>query len=460
MITFQQENDQLMNSFLERTYFNAWKNPNSPSAVNFDRLEIFLTSRCNLRCKYCYLANFGESLYPPEVAGYSTVMRNLGILCDWLVENKMYPRIDFFSGEPLTQKLGRDALSLILDKFSKTSKRPSLICIPTNFTFLMDDRLTQWVEELIERGKSLGVRLSLSASFDGKFCESNRPLRSGKDFRDDKFYDKCFEFAARHKFGFHPMIYSEKIERWKENFLWFQHNFRRFGIPFDSIYLLEVRNVEWDDAQIREYMDFVRFLIRWTFEVPCESDKKKFLTFLFDRRGYNLLSAPLSTIGRGIGCSLQSCLYVRVGDLAIVPCHRTSYPQNTLAKFVVKNGKIVGLESKNVELLIGTITYSMFSQPQCESCTIKYLCQGQCPGSMLEVTGDMFSPIPTVCKLYHAKIMSMIQGFKEIGVYGVIKNRINEKKVYSLEYMERLMEELDGRERSLQEKRGEVRAYT
>jgi len=45
--------------------------------------------------------------------------------------------------------------------------------------------------------------------------------------------------------GFHPMIYSNKIEYWIDNFLWFQKMFYKYGINPFNVYLLEVRNVEW-----------------------------------------------------------------------------------------------------------------------------------------------------------------------------------------------------------------------
>jgi len=441
MLTFQQENNQLVNSFLERTYFKAWKEPTNVNLQNFSRAEIYLSSKCNLKCKYCYHTNFGEQLYSSEIISYDRILQNLELLCDWWIENKMAPKIDFFSGEPFVQKLGFDALDLILDKFADAEKKPVLICAPTNFTFILNSEITKKVERLIEKSKKIGIRLALSASFDGKYCEENRPSKIGIDNRDDEYYDKCFKFAVKHKFGFHPMVYSELIENWVDNFLWFQSYFKKYDLPFFNIYLLEVRNVEWTDWQIKEYMKFIEFLIEWTFKHPCKSDPKKFMKFLFTLKGYNILSAPLTNTGRGIGCSLQSCLYIRMGDLAIVPCHRTSYPQNTLAKFIVENNKIVGIEAVNPELLIGTKTFHYYSQPQCEVCTIKYLCQAQCLGSMLEVTGDMFSPIPMVCKLFHAKMMAMIKGFKKVNMYKNILNYIDERKAMSFRFIEKIMEE-------------------
>lgn len=234
------------------------------------------------------------------------------------------------------------------------------------------------------------------------------------------------------------MVYSELIEEWKKNFLWFQGKFREFGIPFGNIYLLEVRNVEWSDEQIRDYMNFLQFLVEWTFREPCNGDLTRYLDFLFKGRGYNILTNCLTSIGRGLGCSLQACLYVRLGDLAIVPCHRQSYDQFILGKFMVKNGAIKSIRAKNLELAIGEIAFDFKTMPQCESCAIKYLCQGQCLGSMYEITGDPFSPIPSVCKLAHAKVAAMIETYKKLGLYQAIFNRLGKEKQISLKILEEL----------------------
>jgi len=41
------------------------------------------------------------------------------------------------------------------------------------------------------------------------------------------------------------MIYSNMIEYWSDNFLWFMRNYVKYGIPLNNLYLLEIRNVEW-----------------------------------------------------------------------------------------------------------------------------------------------------------------------------------------------------------------------
>ena len=359
------------------------------------------------------------------------MLNNLEMVLDWLVENKYAPEIELFSGEALVQEIGHQALTMILDKLE--GKIKTRIIIPTNYTFLLSKTLTKRVEKLIRRSLKAEIPIFLSASFDGKHCEENRPFMSGiKELRDDVYYEKCFAFTKKWGFGFHPMIYSEKIKNWKDNFLWFQEMFKKNDIPWYRLYLLEVRNAEWSIQQTRDFADFISFLINWVYENPCGKDPKKYFDFLFNKRGFNILSGPLSKIGRGIGCSFQSQFYLRMGDLAIAPCHRTSYEPLILGHLKVEDKKITGITARNPELAVTKHAFNAKMFPYCETCLIHDLCSFGCLGAQLETTGDLFTPIPTVCRLQHTKIKSMVTTYQELDLLDSILDRINPNKAYAI----------------------------
>jgi len=427
MTTFEQENNELMNNFYERTFYK--------NIENFQAMELFLNATCDLNCAYCYISNRGKELYPEY--DYNTVMSNVNKLCDMMIKKEYAPKkLEIFSGEPFAQKIGFDAINLILEKFRRVRIHPQSIVIPSNYTFILSDKLTEKVEELIKKGKEYGIPVILSTSIDGKYCESNRPFKNKKiDLRNDKYYDKVFKFNKKYGFGFHPMIYSRLIENWKENFLWFQYMFKKYKIDWKSIYLLEVRNMEWSDEQIQEYIKFIKFLINWTYN-KCNGDVRTFFNFIFKEKGFNTLSSMWSTCGRGIGCSIQSTLHIRMQDMAIVPCHRLSYDP-FIYGYIRDNMKI---EAKNIELMTAVESANIKSFPFCEQCLIKDLCSGQCLGSMYEVTGSLFTPIPSVCKLEHAKVIAQIQAYKELGIYEYLKGRINNEKLRALNLIEEVID--------------------
>lgn len=430
---YQLDNDILYKSYLERTWFTSWRKPRGEDDNMLSSLEIFLTSDCNLGCTYCYLNRYENGLYPPEIREAEPILKNVSMLIDWLIENQFTPGIEFFSGSALESDLGLNAVNLLYDKYKNVdvSLRPPYITIPTNYTFILDDELTAKVEEIIEKIESLEIGIHLSTSSDGKYLEQhNRPFRnferimkakSGlfrpeKDERDDEYYDKLFRFNLKYGFGFHPMVYSHKIELWKENFLWYQEMFEKFGVPFSEIYLLEVRNMEWSEDQLNHYNEFLDFLLKWTWE-KVGKNKDKFFNFIFVERGYNIFTNSLYVKGRGTSCSLQTALYIRAGDLALIGCHRQSYDGYEFGKLVVENDKIVDIESGNVEFAMGIAQVDVRNAPYCESCALKEICMGSCLGASLEVTGDPFTPIPTVCELIHRKAVQIILTLTELGIY-------------------------------------------
>lgn len=429
---YNQENDTLVESFFKRTFHRNWKLPFKEGNPNFKCIEFFINATCNLSCKYCYIARYGDKLYPPEISSSEQILKNLDIVIDWIIENKYKQRVEFFSGEPMVQDVCLKVLETLIDRFSHVEIRPEIIVVPTNYSFLLEPEKEARVRKILEASRKTKVPICLSGSIDGKMCEVNRPFKiKGVDGRDGAFYDKAFSIAKEYRFKFHPMLYSENIEKWKDNWLWFQAMLEKYKLPFNSIYLLEVRNIEWSQKQITDFEEFLTFLIHWTFKhLGC--NKARYINFLFDD-GYNILRSMYSTVGRGLGCSIQGVFMLRLGDLAWAPCHRTSYPSKIYAHMKVVNNKIVGFRANNPEMLMAVYTMDAKNQPYCEQCLIRTMCSLGCLGSQLEEMGDMFIPIPTVCQMEHAKIEAVNKAHNEIGVLGHILERSSLEKIKVVE---------------------------
>jgi radical SAM protein with 4Fe4S-binding SPASM domain len=437
----KEQNKELVKKFLERTFFKAWKEQywlEDSKYSNYSSLELIINAICDQNCKYCYYAKNKEFLYPKKISDPRTIMNNLKMVLRWLEKNSYFPKFDLFSGEIFRQNIGFEITETVMDWLIKHKKRSDLV-IPTNFSFILSEERTNLVEALIEKGKRNNVELFLSASVDGKYCDENRPFKNNSK-RDDNYYDRLFSFCSKYGVSFHPMVYGEKIEQWIDNFVWFQEMFQKHNIPFDALYLLEVRNKDWSLKQIKEFYKFIRFVIRFCFEKSgvCAKD---FPLYVFNNKLFNIFSCFGQT-GRGVGCSIQAEVGLRLGDLHEAPCHRLSYNPFLTWKFIVEDNEIVDIEVLNPQMIFAIASLQINNLPFCENCLIKYLCSGQCLGSMYETTKDPFIPIPTVCLLEHAKLAAILDELKELNILHCFFEHLTEKKLLTIaHYFKYLSEE-------------------
>jgi len=405
---------------LNKTFFKAWENRNflkdDLKYGNFSSLELQITSVCDQKCLYCYYNKFGKFLNPPHLCKKENILINLNMLLDWLEKNNYFPKIELFSGELFSTELGFLVLEKVIE-WQIRNKIDNEIIIPTNFSFVLDDKKIDRIERLISKCRSNNINMILSASVDGKYLDDiNRPFLRKK--RTDDYYDKIFSFQSKWGFSFHPMIYSNGIELWKENFLWFQDMFDKYNINWQYLYLLEIRNAEWKLPQIREFYNFVRFVIRWVVDRLRKENvpERKIVQEIINRRIFNILTS-FTTCGRGIGCSIQSTMQIRLGDLAVFPCHRTSYDRFIMYRFVDDGKKIVDIDILNQDLFLSlySANYKLF--PFCEVCGIKQFCNGPCLGANYEFSGDLFITPPTVCLLEHAKVFAIFDELDDLNLF-------------------------------------------
>jgi radical SAM protein with 4Fe4S-binding SPASM domain len=430
--------NELIENILNRTFFKAWKNQkylDDPYKYgNYGELELQITANCDLQCKYCYYQRYSKDLYPSKITKPKLVLKNLDMILKWLEKNSLYPKFNLFSGEIFSQKIGFQVLEKTINWHIKNSINGQIV-IPTNFTFIFDKEKTKQIENLLNTAKENKIKIHLSASIDGKYCDENRPLRN-KTVRTDEYYDNLFKFCKKWDYSFHPMIYNEKIEKWIDNFLWFQENFEKHDLDWKSLYLLEVRNKEWTKNQLKEFYKFIRFVIKWTYQ-KAKIPKEDFPKFTFQNKLFNLFSM-FSTTGRGIGCSIQSTMQLRLGDLTTTLCHRNSYDELNLFKFKTDDTEITGIESINPSMLISMFSSKTKNFPFCEHCLINEFCSGQCLGSMYETNKDNFIVIPTVCALEHIKVAAILDELKELDLftsfYDTITTKQNSLKLYDKEW--------------------------
>lgn len=432
-MTYEEERNKFFKDFLDFYYFDYWKGVKGGSEYKTS-LELYISPYCNTSCVYCYIKNFGKRLYPNAISSSESIIKNVELILNYFIKEGMYvSEIEIFSGEFFDLPYWEKILELVfkyVNRFPEGMKKPVVI-VPSNSTFLFDTELRCGIECWIEEFKEVGSYLGISHSVDGKYLDKlTRPLKGKTGFEyNDEFYKRMFLFSRKHGTGFHPMVGAVGIECWKDNFDWYVENITKYITgtdikSLDKIYLLEVRNPDWSNRQIKGLQDFLRYVILRSYEIYA-FDKNMYVKHFLFGKGLNFLGSFFSTVGRGIGCSEQQGFCLRAGDLSVVPCHRTSYAGYEGGRFVVEEGEVTGIEAINPENFILYKTFDSDSGPVCSDCLINTICDKYCMGANFEVNKDFYIPVPSVCRMQFAKVEEIIRVFDEIKVLDIVLDKLS-----------------------------------
>ena len=448
---FAEENNELLRFILENRFFKVWRDPSSqadPHSLWKDaNVELFITSACNLKCEYCYLQRHGDGLYPKEYRDKDNILKNMRILFDWFLdEGFAINDLDLFSGEIWHTPFGFEVLDIVIDYIKRglTFKR---VVIPTNCTFLLDNNTMFKMQDYIDEFDSLGTRLMISCSIDGAVLESE--TRSLKDedknpVRDNGFYEKLFAFAKKNNYLFHPMVASANVDKWIENLKWYTQQIRNYHIDAaNPIMMLEVRNGDWTDESIQRLLEFYDYEIEQKLKA-CQNDVKVFSEFLLGKNGDNngYVNYALPIAENQPGCSVSTHLCIRLGDLAICPCHRTAYDRLLYGKFDITNGRITGITAINPQMAIRVLGgNNKIDHHGCDTCPYNGLCMRGCYGAQYEYAQDAFMPVENVCNMFKTKYNHLIDKYDSMGVIDYWRN-MSEYDIY-YDYAQRLVREID-----------------
>lgn len=405
-LTFQEENNELLKYILNGV-IEDWKKPGT------DRfLELYITADCNQRCDYCYLVKYGDELYPKELRKPDQIIKNLRLLLDYLLEIDGVPnRIDLFSGEILGTKLGDMVLDTLLEYIQKGFHVKS-ICIPSNMSFCLTQSTMEKIDNYIDRFEQLKCRIGISCSMDGLIVDKiNRPFANNTNkLKTEEYYKRIVGFCTRHKFGYHPMISANSLKYQKENYkIWLQilhltfPDEEEFKSNFGHVMQLMVRNNDWTEEYIKQYLDWLNFLIETDKKEYFNNSNKEFFDSIYTNKVndfLNLTFVPYQLSEFPVfSCTIGKIICVRLGDLAICPCHRTSYDKYLFGKFEVENDKIIDIKANNIQLASAIYLTNTLIKPKCDECPIVTMCMKGCLGCQYENTNEIFYPVKTVCDL-------------------------------------------------------------
>ena len=404
---YDNENDILMfnifNDYLEKI-----------SITKNYSIELYITPFCNKKCEYCYLVKNQKDIYPKEIADEENILNNLKIFFNYLIttKNNYIKELSLFSGEIWHTNFGFEILNTILYFLKEKKISIELITIPSNFTFILDKNIKKKIEYFIKEFYNNNTKLSFSCSTDGLYLEeSNRPYNNNnKDNNLNKYYYLIFNFCAKWGFGYHPMVDSNNIELWPKQYEWWINGLLYCHQNYaKDIMFLEVRNDTWTDEKIEKFLFFINHAYNFLYQSDFfHSNIKSFMEYILSinqPENNNYQNLILSKTGIGMNCTIDRSLIIRLGDLAWIPCHRTSYDNFIYGNFKIENNNIIGIKANNIPLLISVYNVGYKGHPKCDICPINALCPRQCYGACYESNKELFYPCETVCNLYIAKTL-------------------------------------------------------
>ena len=432
---FQIEQNEILETILKPLY-SMWSLPLKDQKEHLQWatkntkefiLELYITSNCNQKCSYCYLVQHGDELYPKEIRDPETILKNLKIYFNYSLEKGYnYNRIDLFSGEIWGTPFGDKVLDIILLYLNKGLQIGSVI-IPTNFSFCENESTIEKMEHYISSFSKLNCRLGFSCSMDGFVIDKlNRPFADNRE-KTKEYYTRILSFCKAHGFGFHPMIAANNIELQKENYDFWIEILKEFGTKnnlrntsYGRIMQLVVRNNDWTIDSIKQYLDWLNYVLDKDVEVFFDGKYDEFISELYARKlpyTNNYFPYSLAKEYYGYACTMGHMLTIRLGDLAIAPCHRMSYEKFIIGRFMVEDDKIIGLKADNIQMASAIYLTNAISKPHCDLCPIRSYCMKGCIGSQYEALNEPFCPIPCVCELHKATFMFLYMKYMKLGAF-------------------------------------------
>ena len=436
MTDYKYQDKKLALDVLERNYFSFYRKGKK-------HLEIFLFGQCSAGCEYCYLYKNNSILYPKNISNVDKILKNLDILLKWYIKNHFYCPIHIFSAEWLNIDNLRDKVfKIFYNNFKNSHKKPLLIDIPTNASFIENEVQTKIIQKWINKFKNeLDIQILLSISIDGKYCDDGRVIHT------DEYYEKLFNFTYKNNFLFHPMVSSYNVKNWIENYKWWVSNNQ------NDLMMLEVRDETWTKESINDLLKFLDFEINYKFKNNFNSNKKLFLKYILGLRDnkyqwpqYNNISLLqiISNYDFATCTVNDSCLPIRVGDLSVAMCHRLYYEELEIGKFIIKNDEIVDFDETNVALLIAKGALNRQYLPHCETCKFRKSCVGFCLGNSYENYMNPFVPTMEVCEMYTVKITFLFMKYLQMGLFDELENIKDELNDETIKYLTDSIREISG----------------
>lgn len=337
--------------------------------MKIQSLDLHLTDRCNLNCKYCYLHQEGYVIRPDIDDGLIELLPEI-------VKRLGVTKINFFGGEPL---LAIDKIKKVIEKLKDTGVK---FGISTNGIIDKEE-----IRDLIRTYK-----ISVQRSIDGcpEACSLNRPDVTDK-------YLKLTELYQDYGKARRSTITEDAAKYVYKSWLWLKNNgFNQGWTPIPDNYK------EWSDESIQTFIEQHKLIAR-DLVYDVLSGKPPFYNFWFSR----LISCILTPNNIGPkGCGAGTSLLALRQDGNFLACHRF-VSDDCLSDWCFGNvedllsGK--GLKpGPTAREAIETCKKKFNESPifeKCKTCLARAGCPGGCYHTNRAINNNAAIPTETFCKM-------------------------------------------------------------
>jgi len=345
--------------------------------LELNSFVILLTSRCNMRCRYC----FESDMRPPHALDLTNEMA--GHVVDWifLATHSRQIHIEFYGGEPL---VNFKVLRYLVDKLESTAKiheRELQLYLITNGT-LISESIASWLQS-----HSITVQVSVDGSAESH--DRNRIMASGAP--SSLLVKNGIKHLKNNKVAFNLRAVMTRNNVDPGELLKELCTFETANASFEVVATnnpeIKLGDRDWGELVERYRMLLGSYNNNW-YEMPW--DLRQTIERIVEGRH----------IVYGCGGGRQELTIYPNGD--IYTCQRLM-------------GDLVGNIAHGTQIIHQQIGVSphVDSREPCRNCFARYLCGGGCMHqSRLETLTDQ--PFTRFCEMKQSLVMSAIALISEI----------------------------------------------
>lgn len=358
------------------------KNSNSPRSDVTTNLTLFVTTKCNLRCSYCY-ANGGDSDKTIRKDIWQTAMNHFFSslrtgMADGKVHSKSIRLAIHGGGEPTTEFATVKEIVTEFRERAKVLGLQSSVSMGTNGTY--NDFVHRWILE-----NDIHVNISLDGPRD--IQNSLRPFRSGLPSYDTVVHNLQGLVKAGRHVSVRATVTGESLKTMEDTVEVARH-IGLAAVHFEPVSLTgrgAVTSVTRPDAGSFSEKFLQCFLLGLKHDIDVH---------------YSGMRCFQHSRERFCGACGQNLCYTPDGN--ITTCYEVLDAGDPAAKefFIGKVNTargVVVLDQTRIDRLYQRVTENMEA---CKECFLRYQCAGDCPArSFRHYNRDLYSPDPYRCEI-------------------------------------------------------------